>query len=281
MLNMIAPDVMARPLRIQYPGAVYHVMNRGSSRQKVFLETRDYEVFINTIGELHNRWRVEVFAYCLMGNHYHVCLRTPEGNLARVMRHLDGLYTQRFNRLHRRDGALFRGRYKAILVDKDNYLAQVVRYIHLNPLGASLVREPQSYLWSSHRLYLRPKEIPKWLQIEEVMAEFENAAGFHSLRPSHSPQEQTTITNRYLVVVDEGSYQYTVHRWGARWDAGSQLPHILTYSQFAALFGRGQNPWLERCHSSEDRFSFCVVEFKGIHTTAGARIAYKITNVAT
>jgi hypothetical protein len=95
------------------------------------------------------------------------------------MRHLDGLYTQRFNRLHRRDGALFRGRYKAILVDKDNYLAQVVRYIHLNPLGAGLVGEPASYLWSSHRWYLRPRAIPKWLRMEEVMANLKNPAGFH------------------------------------------------------------------------------------------------------
>jgi REP element-mobilizing transposase RayT len=170
---------MARPLRIQYPGAVYHVMNRGSSRQKVFLENRDYEAFLHTLAEVHDRWQVEVFAYCLMGNHYHVCLRTPEGNLSRVMRHLDGLYTQRFNRLHRRDGALFRGRYKAIMVDKDSYLTQVVRYIHLNPIEAGLAGEPQAYPWSSHRWYLRPKGIPKWLRIEEVMADFDNIARFH------------------------------------------------------------------------------------------------------
>ena len=119
--------VMARPLRIQYPGAVYHVMTRGGSRQRIFLDKPDYEAFVNTVGEIYDRWRVELFAYCLMGNHYHACLRTPEGNLSRVMRHLDGLYTQRFNRMHRRDGALFRGRYKAIVVDKDAYLAQVVR----------------------------------------------------------------------------------------------------------------------------------------------------------
>jgi putative transposase len=170
---------MARPLRIQYPGAVYHIMNRGGSRQKILLEEQDHEAFLNTIGEIHDRWGVEVFAYCLMENHYHLCLRTPEGNLSRVMRHLDGLYTQRFNRLHRRDGALFRGRYRAIVVDKDSYLAQVVRYIHLNPLEAGLVREPQAYVWSSHRFYLRPKEAPKWLRIEEVMGEFQSIAGFH------------------------------------------------------------------------------------------------------
>lgn len=171
--------VMARPLRIQYPGAVYHVMNRGGSRQRIFLDKPDYEAFVNTVGEIYDRWRVELFAYCLMGNHYHACLRTPEGNLSRVMRHLDGLYTQRFNRMHRRDGALFRGRYKAIVVDKDAYLAQVVRYIHLNPLEAGMVEEPQAYEWSSHRFYLRPQQAPKWLRVEEVMGEFGSIAAFH------------------------------------------------------------------------------------------------------
>jgi putative transposase len=170
---------MARPLRILYPGAVYHVMNRGGSRQKVFLEQQDYEAFLKTIGEIHDRWGIEVFAYCLMGNHYHVCLRTPEGNLSRVMRHLDGLYTQQFNRRHNRDGALFRGRYKAIVVDKDNYLVQVVRYIHLNPLGAGQVHEPEAYVWSSHQFYLRPKQAPKWLRLDEVMGEFSSMRGFH------------------------------------------------------------------------------------------------------
>ena len=170
---------MARRLRIEYPGAVYHVMNRGGSRHKIFIDKPDYQAFINTVGEIHDRWRVELFAYCLMGNHYHACLRTPEGNLSRVMRHLDGLYTQRFNRRHRRDGALFRGRYKAIVVDREAYLAQVVRYIHLNPLEAGLVEEPQAYEWCSHRFYLRPKQAPKWLRLEEVMSEFSNIAGFH------------------------------------------------------------------------------------------------------
>ena len=108
---------MSRPLRIQFPGAVYHVMNRGAARQPTFTDDRDCQAFLDTIAEAFRLWGIEVFAYCLMGNHYHLCLRTPKGNLSRVMRHVDGIYTQRFNRRHGRDGALFRGRYKAIVVD--------------------------------------------------------------------------------------------------------------------------------------------------------------------
>ncbi|MEE8124282.1 MAG: transposase [Nitrospirales bacterium] len=108
---------MARPLRLEYPGAVYHVMNRGLARQATFRSPTDYETFLQVLHETHTLWGGEVLAYCLMGHHYHLCLRTPEGNLGRVMRHLNGVYTQRFNRVHRRDGPLFRGRYKASLVE--------------------------------------------------------------------------------------------------------------------------------------------------------------------
>lgn len=163
---------MSRPLRIEFPGAVYHVMNRGGARQTTFRGKEDYEAFLRTLEEIHELWGVEVFAYCLMDNHYHVCLRTPEGNLSRVMRHLDGLYTQRFNRAHKRDGSLFRGRYKAIVVDKDEYLAWVVRYIHLNPVEAGWVKAPEAYRWSSHRVYLGLEKAPTWLKIGEVMQGF-------------------------------------------------------------------------------------------------------------
>ena len=142
---------MSRPLRIQYPGAVYHIMNRGRARQSTFVDETDYRAFLDTLAEAHRQWRIEMFAYCLMGNHYHLCLRTPKGNLSRIMRHVDGIYTQRFNRRHRRDGTLFRGRYKGILIDADEYLKAVVRYIHLNAVAAGLVKMPEEYRWASHQ----------------------------------------------------------------------------------------------------------------------------------
>src|SRR5688572_33006649 len=153
---------MSRPLRIQYPGAVYHIMNRGRVRQPTFVDEADYRAFLETLGEANGQWGIEVFAYCLMGNHYHLCLRTPMGNLSRIMRHVDGIYTQRFNRRHRRDGTLFRGRYKGILIDADEYLAAVLRYIHINAVAAGLVKKPEDYRRARRQDKLKVKREPEW-----------------------------------------------------------------------------------------------------------------------
>lgn len=169
---------MARPLRITYPGAVYHVMNRGASRKRVFAQHTDYEMFLQLLAECHRRWDVEVLAYCLMGNHYHLCLRTPEENLPRVMRHVNGVYTQHVNRTQGRDGPLFRGRYKALVVESNSYLSAVIRYIHLNPVKAKLVSKPEAYQWSSHAKYLRRKTVPAWLNVEKVLSGFESSRDF-------------------------------------------------------------------------------------------------------
>jgi len=170
---------MARPLRIEYPGAVYHVMNRGLARRASFCAPTDFETFLQVLRETHTLWGVEVLAYCLMPNHYHLCLRTPAGNLSRIMRHLNGVYTQRFNRAHRRDGPLFRGRYKAILVEAEAYLAAVIRYIHLNPVLAKLAISPEAYRWSSHTGYLKPTTAPSWLRVKDALKDFDTSRAFH------------------------------------------------------------------------------------------------------
>ncbi|MBI4211280.1 MAG: transposase [Deltaproteobacteria bacterium] len=145
---------MARPVRIEYPGAVYHVMNRGNARQAIFRKKEHYELFLKCLAEVIHLWNVRIHAFSLMPNHYHLLLETPLGNLSRVMRHLNHVYTQRFNRLVTRDGHLFRGRYKSILVEEDAYLVELLRYIHLNPVKANLVEQPEKHMWTSHRSYL-------------------------------------------------------------------------------------------------------------------------------
>jgi putative transposase len=163
---------MSRPLRIQYPGAWYHVMNRGANRNKIYFDEKDYALFLVVVREATQIFQVKLSAYCLMDNHYHLVVHTPEGNLARFLRHVDGVYTQRFNRIHRRDGPLFRGRYKAILIEADEYLKQLVRYVHLNPVQAKLVQDPAQYPWSSHKEYLKGKTSEGWLYSKEVLGQF-------------------------------------------------------------------------------------------------------------
>ena len=125
---------MPRPPRIEYENAFYHVMNRGRAREAIFHDKVYYDAFLKTLKEAVKRFDCVIHAYCLMGNHYHLLIQTPKANLSRVMRHINGVYTQRHNRLRLTDGPLFRGRFKAILVDIDSYLLHLSRYIHRNPI---------------------------------------------------------------------------------------------------------------------------------------------------
>ncbi len=163
---------MTHPLRIEYPGAYYHVMNRGLAYGEIFQDDEDRERFLELVGEICRLWGVAVHAYCLMPNHYHLLLQTPRGQLARAMRHLDGLYTQRFNRAHQRDGPLLRGRYRAILIEAEEYLLGVARYIHGNPGEAGIVADIDCYRWSSHRGYLEKQRCSPWLETQTLLARF-------------------------------------------------------------------------------------------------------------
>jgi REP element-mobilizing transposase RayT len=160
---------MTRPLRIQYPDAWYHVMNRGRRGELIYDDTQDYLDFIDLLKEANAMWKVNIAAYCLMTNHYHLLIQTPQANLDRCMRHINGIYTQRYNRRHHIDGQLFRGRYKAILVDADNYLLEIVRYIHRNPVRAGIVKHLQYYRWSSYRGYIYDSADWKWLSKDFVL----------------------------------------------------------------------------------------------------------------
>lgn len=142
---------MARPLRIEYAGAVYHVTGRGNERQDIFRDDRDRIKFLEIVHQVCDRFNWLCHAYCLMTNHYHLLVETIDPTLSRGMRQLNGVYTQAFNRHHSRVGHLFQGRFKAILVEKDAYLLELCRYIVLNPVRANMVRSAKDWKWSSYR----------------------------------------------------------------------------------------------------------------------------------
>ncbi|MDF1653660.1 MAG: transposase [Coxiellaceae bacterium] len=166
---------MARPLRIEYKNAVYHVMNRGKSHQAIFHGSKYTDHFMQCVEQACYKFNLEILAYCLMGNHYHLLVRTPQANLSRCMRHINGVYTQIYNKTFGTDGPLFRGRYKAIVVDAENYLLQVSRYIHRNPIETDppLVNRLTDYRLSSYTHYLNPSNSPPWLHCETILSLFE------------------------------------------------------------------------------------------------------------
>ncbi len=154
MTFLFSSDILARvarPLRIEYPGAVYHVTSRGNERKTVFKSDQDRVNFLNTLQHVNKRYNWICHAYCLMDNHYHLLIETPDGNLAIGMRQLNGVYTQLFNKLYGRSGHLFQGRYKAILIQKDSHLLEVCRYVVLNPVRAKMAEKPEAWKWSSYR----------------------------------------------------------------------------------------------------------------------------------
>ncbi len=163
---------MPRPPRIEYEGAFHHVMNRGRDRRAIFHNEAYYKAFLDTLQEASQRFDAIIHAYCLMTNHYHLLLETPKANLSRIMRHVNGVYTQRYNRMRQTDGTLFRGRYKSILVDEDAYLLQLSRYILRNPVETKkpLVSQLADYPWSSYPAYIKKSKSPEWLYRDKTYA---------------------------------------------------------------------------------------------------------------
>lgn len=163
---------MTRPLRLEFAGALYHLTARGDRQEPIFLDDGDRRSFLDLLGkEIHQQgWLC--YAYCLMDNHYHLLIETPEANLVRGMRRLNGVYTQAFNRRRKKSGHVFQGRYKSILVDKDNYLLELCRYIVLNPVRAKMVKAPGEWGWSSYRATVGELSAPKWLAVEDILSLF-------------------------------------------------------------------------------------------------------------
>jgi len=194
---------VARPLRIEYPGAFYHVTSRGNERRTVFQSNRDREKYLSYLESAHERYGAVIHVYCLMGNHYHLLLETPRGNLSKILHYINGAYTTYFNIKRGRSGHLFQGRYKGILVDKDEYCKELSRYVHLNPVRAGIVKAPLEYPWSSYRYYVGRDKKPKWLTTEFVLGDFgsEGRRGFRKYREYVERVENKELSNPLKKVI--------------------------------------------------------------------------------
>ena len=164
---------MARPLRIEFPGAFYHITARGNEGREIFRSFRDRQQFLSYLESAVQRYRAVIHVYCLMDNHYHLLLETPSGNLSQILRHINGAYTTYFNVKRNRSGHLFQGRFKAILVAADEFALELSRYIHLNPVRAGIADRPEGYPWSSCSYYTGRKKRPDWLSLDFILSYFQ------------------------------------------------------------------------------------------------------------
>jgi len=169
---MIRFLTMSRPLRIEYAGAVYHITSRGNEKKAVYKDDVDRETFLDALFQVNKRYNWICHAYCLMNNHYHLIIETPDGNLSAGMRQLNGVYTQTFNKRHKRVGHLFQGRYKAILIQKDSHLLEVSRYVVLNPVRAKAAERPELWKWSSYQATGGKEKPHPCLTTEWILGQF-------------------------------------------------------------------------------------------------------------
>jgi REP element-mobilizing transposase RayT len=223
---------MARKPRIEFPGAVYHVTSRGNAKADIFDGDDDRVDFLRILADTVERCRWVVTAYCLMDNHYHLLVETPEGNLGKGMQLLSGTYTTRFNRRRNRVGHVFQGRYKAILVEKDSHLLAVARYVVLNPVKANMVESAADYIWSSYLATIGKVKAPKWLDVDGLLANF------------HSQRSKAVKAYVKFAQGDSTKSPFESLRWGVALGSDSFLEELKPLLEEAS--GRDRSSLLDK-----------------------------------
>ena len=170
MAAFVTVPVMVRQWRIEFEGAYYHILSRGNERRNIFSDNDDRVSFLETLGKMSDRFEVEVYAYVLMDNHYHLLLKTNNPNISKSMQWFGTTYTRQYNVKHKRNGHLFQGRFKSFLIENDEYLMHLSCYIHRNPLRAGIVRRLAGYPWSSYSIYAYGKKSPEWLLTKPILS---------------------------------------------------------------------------------------------------------------
>jgi len=221
---------MARPLRIEFKGALYHILSRGNERRNIFFGDADYKVFLGVLEEMSERFEVDIFAYVLMSNHYHLLIRTNQANLSKSMQWVGTTYTRRFNLKHFRSGHLFQGRFKSILVQNDAYLMQLSCYIHRNPLRAGLVNRLADYRWSSYRTYAYKASHTKWLNKDLILSQCHGEDSYKTYREKvqkYSEEESKVFENlRHGIVFGTKRYLNKISKKHLKKESDVELPQL-------------------------------------------------------
>ncbi len=274
---------MSRPLRIEFPGAIYHVTSRGDRREPIYRDDADRHMHLAILAQALERFDAQVLAYCLMGNHYHLVLHTRAANLSRLMRHLNGVYTQAFNRRHGLVGHLLQGRFKAILVDHDTHLLALCRYVERNPVAAGLAARADAWAWSSCRAHLGLAAAPPWLDCDGLQA-------YVLGRLLRSASDRRRACLLYAALVYDGDAQADK----AFWAQGLRQQIYLGADEFAAQIQAiakpsakvsKEIPAAQRMNASRDAaqherqvWSDCLLRCQGDRNAALA-LAYRCTEL--
>lgn len=222
---------MSRPIRIEFPDALYHVTARGDRREDIFEDDQDRQTFLLTLGQVITQFNWICHAWCLMDNHYHLLIQTPDSNLSKGMRQLNGVYTQASNRRHQRVGHLFQGRFKAILVDSDAYFLELTRYVVLNPVRAKMVKVAADWSWSSYRASVGLEPAASWLAVDGLLVQFSKRRSLAQERYAQFVAEGINATSPWQNLKGQvflGDEQF-VQRMQAHREAGKddvQIPAV-------------------------------------------------------
>jgi putative transposase len=272
---------MARPLRLELAGAVYHVTSRGDGREDIFFCDEDRRAWLEVLAVVCMRCNWVCYAYCQMTNHYHLVIETPDANLSRGMRQLNGVYTQRVNRSHQRVGHVFQGRFKAILVEKDSYLLELARYVVLNPLRAKMVRHLGQWPWSSYLTSCGQAAKPDWLQVDFVLSQFasqRSRAIAKYVAFVHEGARLPSVWSQLRGQVYLGSEAFVSEMQGLvdKKPALTEIPHAQRHALTRALSdfadNRARNEAIALAYLSGQHTMAAIAEHFGVHYTTVSRL---------
>lgn len=239
---------MARPLRIEYPGAFYHVINRGQRQEPIVEDDHDRQRFVACLEKMCGQYATRIHAYCLMTNHYHLILETSEANLSRAIQWLNVSYASYFNRKHQYAGHLFQGRYKAIVGEADEYLESLSRYIHLNPVRAHIVKKPGDYAWSSCQYFVKSQKTPDWINLDRTLSGFGKTARvarnrYRAYLMETDPIDPSKDRLGSLLLGSQAFVDWAKATFLSGRQESSDIPELKRIKPFSLLSTRSLRPW--------------------------------------